>query len=133
LYLAAALPFLVVLVRATLDRARPLEDLLSLGLIAPFILAPYGRHYDFTVLLVPVLVLLGHRLSERAGTALLVGVLILPYINLWIIAAFRARHASTIKLFPEWTYVWIPLLVIVTWFATEAARKPGRAAGSLPA
>jgi hypothetical protein len=39
-YLAAALPFLAVLMRAALDRSRPLEDILSLGLIAPFILAP---------------------------------------------------------------------------------------------
>jgi hypothetical protein len=132
LYLAAALPFLAFLLYVALDRARPLEDVISLSLIAPFILAPYGRHYDFTVLLVPVFVLIGRRLSEKAGTALLLAFLILPYLNLGIIAAFRERYPSTVKLFPEWTYVWIPLLVIVTWFATEAARKPAAAAGSQP-
>jgi hypothetical protein len=130
-YLAVALPFLAVLVRAALDRSRPLEDIFSLGLIAPFILAPYGRHYDFPVLLIPLFVLIGRRLSEKAGTALLVALLLLPYINLGIIAEFRARYPSTVRLFPEWTFLWIPLLVTATWFATEVGRtrRPGSARG----
>ncbi|MGO9469395.1 MAG: glycosyltransferase family 87 protein [Isosphaeraceae bacterium] len=119
LYLAVALPFLAVLLRAALDRSRPLDEILSLGLIAPFILAPYGRHYDFPVLLIPVFVLIGRRLSETAGTALLVALLLLPYVNLGIIAAFRARYPSTVLLFPEWTFLWIPLLVTATWFGTD--------------
>jgi Glycosyltransferase family 87 len=123
LYLAAALPFLAVLLRAALDRSRPLEDILSLGLIAPFIVA-YGRHYDFVVLLIPILVLIGRRLSEKAGTALLVALLVLPYVNLGIIVAFRSRYPSTVRLFPEWTFIWIPLLVTATWFATEMTRRP---------
>src|SRR5262249_18579002 len=94
LYLAAALPFLAVLVRAVLDRSRPLEEILSRGLMAPFILPPYGRHYDFPVLLIPAFVLIGRRLSEKAGTALLVALLVLPYVNLGIIAEFRQRHPS---------------------------------------
>jgi hypothetical protein len=125
LYAAGALPFLAVLGQATLDRSRPLEDILSLGLIAPFILAPYGRHYDFPVLLLPVLVLMGQRLSEKAGTAILVALLVLPYINLGIIAEFRARYPSTVRLFPEWTFLWIPALVTLTWFATEVRLRRG--------
>ncbi len=118
LYLAAALPFLAVLLGAAVDRSRPLEDILSLGLIAPFILAPYGRHYDFPVLLIPAFVLIGRRLSEKAGTALLLALLVLPYVNLGIIVEYRQRYPITVSLFPEWTFIWIPLLVTVTWFAT---------------
>jgi hypothetical protein len=126
LYLAVALPFLAVLLRASFDRSRPLEDILSLGSIGPFILAPYARHYDFTILLLPVLVLIGRRLSEKVGTALLVALLVLPYINLGIIAEFRERYPSTVRLFPEWTFLWIPMLVTVTWFATALSRWRGR-------
>jgi hypothetical protein len=126
LYLAAALPFLAVLLRAALDRSRPLEEILSLSLIAPFILAPYGRHYDFPVLLIPLFVLIGRRLSEKAGTVLLVALLILPYVNLGIIAEFRERYPSTVRLFPEWTFIWIPALILVIWFVTEATRSRGR-------
>jgi hypothetical protein len=124
LYLAVALPFLAVLLRAAFDRLRPLEDVVSLGLLAPFILAPYARHYDFPVLLIPALVLIGRRLSEKAGTALLVALLILPYINLGIIAAYRQRYPSTDRLFPEWTYLWVPLMVTATWFASQSSSKP---------
>jgi hypothetical protein len=124
LYLAAALPFLVVLVRAALDRSRPLEDILSLGMIAPFIVAPYGRHYDFPVLLIPAVILIGRRLSEKAGAALLLALLVLPYVNLGIIVAFRQRYPITVRLFPEWTFIWIPALVTATWFATEMTRRP---------
>jgi hypothetical protein len=123
LYLAIALPFSVVLLRTALDRARPLEDILSLGLIAPFILAPYARHYDFLVLLIPTFVLIGRRLSEKAGTALLMVLLFLPYINLLIIVEFRERNPSTVRLFPEWTFLWIALLVTATWFAIEIRRR----------
>jgi hypothetical protein len=73
-----------------------------------------------------VFVLIGRRLSDKAGTALLVAFLVLPYINLAIIVKFRERYPSTIRLFPEWTFIWIPLLVIVTWFATEALGKRRR-------
>jgi hypothetical protein len=122
LYLAAALPFLVVLLRAALDRSRPLDDIMSLGLMAPFIVAPYGRHYDFPVLLIPAFVLIGRRLSEKAGTAFLVALLVLPYVNLGIIVAFRSHYSSTVRLFPEWTFLWIPLLVTATWIATAVNR-----------
>jgi Glycosyltransferase family 87 len=130
LYLAVALPFLGVLVRTAMDRSRPLEDILSLGLIAPFILAPYGRHYDFPVLWIPALVLIGRRLSHLAGTSLLLALLVLPYVNLAIIAAFRARYPITVRLFPEWTFLWIPLMVTATWFAADffAARRRGSSA-----
>jgi hypothetical protein len=131
LYLAGAVPFLAVLVRTALDRTRPLENILSLGLIAPFILAPYGRHYDFPVLLIPAFILIGRRLSEKAGTALLVALLVLPYVNLGIIVQFRERYPSTVRLFPEWTFIWIPLLVTLTWFATEV--QGARRRGSAPA
>ncbi len=121
-YLAVALPCLVFLVRVSLNRSRPLEDILALGLMAPFVLAPYARHYDFPILLVPLFVLMGRRLSEPAGTALLVALLILPYVNLGIIAEYRQRVPSTVRLFPESTLLWIPLLVILCWFSTEFRR-----------
>ena len=128
LYLAVALPFSAFLLRAALDRSRPLEEILSLGMIAPFIVAPYGRHYDFPVLLIPAFVLIGRRLSEKAGTALLLALLVLPYVNLGIIVEFRQRYPITVRLFPEWTFLWIPLMVSATWFATALRTRPSHQA-----
>jgi hypothetical protein len=47
LYAAVALPFLGVVLHAALDRTRPLSDVLALGTLAAFFVAPYARHYDF--------------------------------------------------------------------------------------
>ena len=72
LYALVAVPLLATVLKASLDRSKPLHDVLALGLLAACIVAPYGRHYDFPVLLIPLFVLLGTRLSEIAGAVLLV-------------------------------------------------------------
>ena len=97
-------------------------SILALGLMAPFVLAPYGRHYDFPILLVAVFVLMGRRLSEKASSVLVTALLILPYINLGIISEYRERVPSTVRLFPEFTFLWIPVLVILCWLVTEVRR-----------
>ena len=131
LYLAAVIPFLVLVVRAALDRARPLEDIMGLGLLAAFIVAPYGRHYDFPVLLIPLFVLMGRRLSEVAGAILLIALLVLPYIHFGILVKFKEKYPSNVRLFPEFTFFWIPLTLTLIWLATEA--KAARRRSPAPA
>ena len=67
LFLAVALPFLWAVVKTAIDPGRPVCDVIALGLLAAFFVAPYGRDYYFPVLCVPALVLIGDRLSEKAG------------------------------------------------------------------
>jgi hypothetical protein len=126
LYLAVVVAFLVLVVRAALDRSRPLDDVLALGLLGAFIVAPYGRHYDFSVLLIPLFILMGRRLSEVAGAILLVVLLILPYIHFGVLMKFKERYPSTLRLFPEFTFFWIPLLLALVWLATEVQAGRGR-------
>src|SRR5262249_43323972 len=57
-YLALALPFLFAVLRTAWKRDGPLANVLSLGALAAFFVAPYARHYDFPVLLVPLVVVL---------------------------------------------------------------------------
>jgi hypothetical protein len=130
-YSLVVVPFLVVLVRAALDRSRPLDDIMALGLLAPFIVAPYARHYDFPVLLIPLFVLMGRRLSEVTGTLLLVALLVLPYLHFGLLMKFKQKYPSPVHLFPEFTFAWIPLLLTVIWMATEfrAARVRRAAPG----
>ena len=117
--------------RAAADRSRPLEDIIALGLLAPFIVAPYGRHYDFTVLLIPMYVLLARRLSEISGAILLFALVILPYIHFGVLVRFRQKYPSNVRLFPEFTFFWVPLLLMLIWLATEArAARHRRAAQS---
>lgn len=131
-YLAGAVPFLALLGRATLDRSRPLADVMTLGILAAFIIAPYGRHYDFPLLLIPLFVLMGGRLPELAGTALMVALLVLPYLHFGALMKFKDKYPSAVRLFPECTFFWVPVLVTAAWLVYEVRIARGaRAAGSL--
>ncbi len=123
-YLAVALPFLAAVIRAALDRTWPLRDVLSLALLAADFVAPYGRHYDFPLLLIPLLVLLGTRLSERAGAALLVAVLLLPYGHYLVLERLKVWLGFTGRLNPEFTFFWIPLLLTLAWFGSRPKAEP---------
>ena len=127
-YLAVAIPLFAYVTKAALDRSRPLEDLMALGLLAPFFIAPYGRHYDFPVLLIPLFVLMGRRVSEVAGTILLIVLIVLPYIHFGILMRFKDKYPSSVRLFPEFTFFWVPLLLMLVWLATEARAAASRRA-----
>jgi hypothetical protein len=119
-YLAVGLAYLGAVLRVAIDRSSPVRDVFSLGLLAAFFVAPYGRHYDFPVLLIPFLVLLGTRLSERAGSALLVALLLLPYLHYMVLDRLKVWLGFTGRLNPEFTFVWIPWLLTVAWFASRS-------------
>jgi hypothetical protein len=125
LYALVAVPLLGAVLQAAWDRSRPLHDVIALGLLVACIVAPYGRHYDFPILLIPLFVLMGTRLSEIAGTALLVAVLLLPYLQYWIMS--RLGLIGDIgRPSREFLFAWLPLLLAVAWFASgrPGARLP---------
>ena len=121
IYLGFAIPFFILVTWEASERRRPLEDIIALGLLAPFIIAPYGRHYDFPVLLIPMYVLVARRLSEVSGAILLFALVILPYIHFGALVRFRQKYPSNVRLFPEFTFFWVPLLLVLIWLATEAS------------
>jgi hypothetical protein len=118
-YLAVAIPFLAEVVYVALDHSRPLRDVLSVSLLAAYFVAPYGRHYDFPVLLIPLLVLIETRLSEIWGTALLVALVSLPYLHYRVLDRMKVWLGLTGRLNPEFTFFWVPLLLTVAWFSSR--------------
>jgi hypothetical protein len=122
-YLALAVPFLALLVRASLDRIREVGDVIALGILAAFIVAPYARHYDFPVLLIPLFVLMGGRLPELAATGLLVTLLVLPYLHMGALMEFRVKYPKSGWLFPECTFLWIPALLTAAWLISEGVAR----------
>ena len=118
-YAAIALPFFTAVVRVAVDPTRPLRDVLSLSLLAAYFVAPYGRHYDFPVLLIPLLTLLGTRLPERWGTTLMAALLILPYAHYMVLGQLKIWLGLTGRLNPEFTFFWVPLLLAFAWFASR--------------
>ena len=111
--------------RAALDRSRPLCEVIALGILAAFIVAPYARHYDFPVLLIPLFVLMGGRLPELAGAALMGALLVLPYLHLGAMMEFRRKYPGS-QQFPECTFLWIPGLLTGVWLIYEARPRKRR-------
>jgi hypothetical protein len=130
LYLAVALPFLGVVVRVALDRTRPLSDVLGLGTLAAFLVAPYARHYDFPILLVPLLILLNGRLPRLQGRVFLIALALFPYVQLFVLVDYKARHDPSGHFLPEVTFFWVPVLLALCWIASDMLRLRASASRS---
>lgn len=122
LYGAVALPFLVVVIKTALDQRGSLGDVFALALLAAFFIAPYGQPYDFMVLVMPLLVLVGGRLRERESQLLVLVLLLIPYVHL----VFANR--ITLWWVPAWpthqvTLFWIPLLLAGAWVFSSARSR----------
>jgi hypothetical protein len=124
LYLAAALPFLGAAVRAALRGACSWLDLMALGLLAAFFVAPYARHYDFPVLLIPLLALLRGRLHPLAGTLLALALVVLPYVQLSLLVHYKPRYNPDGLFLLEGSFFWVPLVLTAAWLASARGREP---------
>jgi hypothetical protein len=114
-YLALAVVALGTVVRTALDRTRPLADVMAAGLLAAFFVAPYARHYDFAVLVVPALVLAAGRLPRVAAVAFLLALVIVPYAQHVVLAQHKAATDPDGKFLVEGTYFWVPAALAVLW------------------
>src|SRR5215467_12629334 len=56
-YLAVALPLLAWVLQKAWFHQTSLADLMGITLLAAFFVFPYARHYDFPVLLVPIMII----------------------------------------------------------------------------
>ncbi len=106
---------------AGLRDERTLATLFGLGLLAPFFVMPYARPYDFAVLAVPALVLLG-RLPRRAGTALVTAMLAGSAAHL-VALALSATAPVLGQRRPEFLLMWIPLLLGGSWLLEAVQRS----------
>jgi hypothetical protein len=125
-YLMVAIPALVLVLRSALATDRPHHDVMALGLLATFLVVPYGRDYDFPVLLIPALVLIGERLSEKAGALLLVGLIVVPYLQFILLVRYSRLIVPSVDFYLECTYFWVPALLAMLWIATNSRRAGGR-------
>jgi hypothetical protein len=119
LYLVVAVPVLLGVLKAAVGRWRPLHDLMALGFLSVFFVSPYARHYDFVVLLVPSFVLIGTRLSEKAGAIVLASLILVPYLQFILLVRYSRLIVPDVNFFLECTYFWIPLLLAALWLATR--------------
>jgi Glycosyltransferase family 87 len=125
LCLAVALPFTAAVLWTAIDRATALSSLLGWGVLAAFFVAPYARHYDFPVLLIPAVLLLDNRLPRLAGTALVAAMAVLPYIQIFLLAKYQPLYDPSRRFLLEATFFWVPLLLAALWAVSRMAlRRP---------
>jgi len=123
LYLAIALPTVLAIVVMGWRPGYPLSRLFAAGTLAAFFVAPYARHYDFPILLIPLLVLVDGRLAKPAGVALLVGLLAIPYGQVVFLGQLRDASDPSGKFLFEATYFWVPLLLAVVCCLAASPRR----------
>jgi len=129
-YALAAVPLGIAWIRLAVDPRRRLDDLICVSLIAPFFIAPYCRNYDFSVLLVPVLVLVATRIREISGCLLVIALLTLPYFQ-YLMLTGRHPRIEAVQL--EYTYFWIPLFIVIVWWTSRSRSEmvEGPAVGAI--
>jgi len=113
-YSALAVPVLLSLVRMTLHGERKLEDIFGFALIAPVFVIPYTRPYDFPLLLIPALIVMGSRMTALSQAMMAFALAVLPALHLLRLTADYVPPVVGVRR-PEFTYVWIPLLIGATW------------------
>jgi hypothetical protein len=121
-YLLLAVPFLVAVARSAFSPLSRLEDLLSLGILAAFFVAPYARHYDFPVLLIPLVVATA-RLPRPAGFALVALLAFAPYVQLFVLLHYKEQHQPSVNPLVECTYFWVPLVLAAGWLISGLVKK----------
>jgi hypothetical protein len=122
LYLAVALPFLAATLARAIDVRSPVREVVALGMLAAFFVAPYSRHYDFPVLLIPSLVLLENRLSDKQGALLLLTLLLTPYLQFALLARYSRIMVPEVDFQVECTHFWVPCLLAAIWFIARSRR-----------
>lgn len=119
LYALVAIPVVAALVRQAWRRTVDLRELFALAVLAVFWVAPYARHYDFPILVVPLLVLLGQRRPEWLGAGLLVLLVIVPYLQYVPLIWFKDRYNPGGRFLLEVSFIWIPFLLTAAWLTTR--------------
>jgi hypothetical protein len=118
LYLAVALPFLGAVVRAALTPSFSWLDLMAVSLLAAFFVAPYARHYDFPVLLIPLLALLRSRLGSWTAWLLPLALVVLPWVQQSLLVAYKPLYNPSGLFLLEGSYFWVPVVLTIAWLAS---------------
>jgi hypothetical protein len=121
-YLLLAVPFLGLLLKAAATKSTPLENVVALAVLAAFFVAPYARHYDFPVLLIPLLLIGARERSVLLWAILVLGFLVIPYAQMSFLTHLKATNDPGGKFLVECSYFWVPIATLAGWILL--IRKP---------
>jgi hypothetical protein len=108
-YVAVAGPCLLLLLRTAWDRRATVGVVFAWAILTTFMVVPYARLYDLTILIVPLLLLLPGRLKAPRMAALFLACMILSFAQLyWVRPNDPYRY--------EVSFFWLPALLALAWF-----------------
>jgi hypothetical protein len=106
----------LLLIRKAWDSNSELGTLVALAIPTTFMVVPYARFYDLTILIVPLLLLLPGRLTDFWTAALFLGGMLLPFVQLyWVRPGDPYRY--------EVSFFWLPALLALVWSVRLVAGK----------
>jgi hypothetical protein len=108
-YIAVAGPCLLLLFRTAWDRRTTAEVVFAWAILTTFMVVPYARLYDLTILLVPLLLLLPGQLKAPWIAALFLACLLLPFVQLYWVRPSNPYRC-------EVSFFWLPALLTLAWF-----------------
>lgn len=116
-YALVAVPITVSTLRVAWDRRRPLRDVLAMASFGAFFISPYAQLYDFPILVIPLLILLGHRLPRRGGLALLTAFLVIPFAHAILLSRASTHGYYSIYL-DKYLMMMMPVILAACWLVT---------------
>ena len=122
--------FVVAVMEIALRRETTLAELFGLALVAPFFVVPYARAYDFPVLLVPALALVGASLTPLLRGMLVATLTILVALHIAVVTTNWQPAIVGVRR-DEFTYFWVPALIAFAWLLA-GHREPARVSAELP-
>ena len=125
LYLALAVPVAALTLRAAWDRGTPALQLFALATLATLALVPYVRYYDFPVLLLPLVEVLGRPLPGSTRGLLAASFMIVP-LALWVMIAGEPSVVVG-----QLQGLWMVAALLGTWIWSDRQQAIGRRS-SLP-
>jgi hypothetical protein len=107
-YIAVAGTFLLLVLRKAWSRQAELGSIVALAIPTTFMVVPYARMYDLTILIIPLLLLLPGRLMDFRTAALFLGCMLFPFVQLyWVRPGDPYRY--------EVSFFWMPVLLALVW------------------
>jgi hypothetical protein len=107
-YLVVAGPCLLLLLRKAWDRQVEAGDVLALAIPTTFLVVPYARLYDLTILIVPLLLLLPGNLKSPWTTTIFLACMALSFVQFYWV-----RPSNPYRF--EVSLFWLPSLLALAW------------------
>jgi hypothetical protein len=114
-YGAIAGPCVLLLFREAWDRRTTVGIVVAWAILSTFMVVPYARLYDLTILIIPLLLLLPGQLNTPSTAAFFLASMVISFVQLYWVRP-SDPYRSEVSCF------WLPALLALAWFVRLGVR-----------